>query len=64
MDDHDEDPTTQELRLTQGAHERAEAEAAREADSEEETAQHARRAEKSGYLREQLEKRAEVERRG
>ncbi len=64
MSEHDEDPTTQELRLEQGWQERAEAEAAKRADCEEKKAQHERRADKSAYLREKLEERAEAERRG
>ncbi len=64
MSEHDEDPTTQELRLGEGWRERAEAEAAEKATSEEEKAQHERRSEKSAYLREKLEERAEAERRG
>jgi hypothetical protein len=64
MSEHEEDPTTQELRIERGAIERAQAEAAEKAASEEEKAQHERRAEKSAYLREKLEERAESERRG
>ena len=58
-----EDPTTQELRLEQLRRERSEREAA-ESEAEDEAADtHRRRADKAAYLREQLEKRAEAERR-
>jgi hypothetical protein len=58
----DADPTTEELRVEQARREREEAERAREAPGEEETGEHARRADKAAYLREKLEKRAESER--
>lgn len=58
----DEDPTTQELRLDQLRREAAERERAGEAADSDEAEQHDRRAEKSRYLREKLEERAEAER--
>ena len=58
-----EDPTTQELRLDQVARERAEQENAESAPTDDAAEQHGRRADKASYLREQLEKRAEAERR-
>jgi len=57
-----EDPTTQELRLSQFRREETESEQAREADSEEAVEAHGRRAEKAAYLREKLEERADAER--
>ena len=64
----DDDPTTEELKVQQGEREEAEraaAEAARDsgavgADEAEE--KHERRAEKSAYLSEKLEERADAER--
>ena len=53
---------TEELRSEQERRASEEARRAREAESEEETKSHARRAEKSEYLREKLEERAESER--
>jgi hypothetical protein len=58
----EEDPTTQELRVTQLQREDAERERAEQAATEEAAEAHARRAEKTAYLRERLEKRAEAER--
>ena len=57
-----EDPKTEELRIVQDEREQAERQLAEKAPVEEETAQHARRAEKARYLREKLEERAESER--
>ena len=60
---HDEDPTTQELRVRQMKREEdARMDSAR-APEEEDTAQFDRRAEKAAYLKEKLEERAEAERR-
>ena len=59
----DDEPTTGELRAVQVSRESQERRAAEQADSEEETAQHDRRAEKSAYLREKLEEREKAERR-
>lgn len=58
-----EDPTTEELRLSQLRRERTEREEAGHAPSPSETEQHVRRAEKAEYLRRKLEERAEAERR-
>jgi len=58
----DEDPTTEELRVAQFEREAAERQAAAEGVTEDDAEQHARRAEKAGYLREKLEQRARVER--
>jgi hypothetical protein len=57
-----EEPITQEMRIVQGARERAERTAAEDAPLEDEAAQHARRADRAAYLREKLEDRAESER--
>ena len=59
----DEELSTEELRVAQGAREEAERQAAERADTDEETAQHDRRAEKSAYLKGKLEEREEAERR-
>jgi hypothetical protein len=62
----EEDPTTQELRLSQikrGQSERRNAEDADKAGAESEAEQHARRADKADYLKRKLEERAEAERR-
>ena len=59
----DEEPSTEELRVAQGAREEAERQAAERSDTDEETAQHDRRAEKSAYLKGKLEEREEAERR-
>lgn len=56
-----EDPETQELRLDELERERAEREAAREADAPREEHTHERRADKHAYLREKLEERARSE---
>jgi hypothetical protein len=60
----DDDPTTEELRIGQSRREAAERERAAEADAEDATEQHERRAEKADYLKSKLEerKRAEAER--
>ena len=62
MDEAD-DPSTEELRAVQVEREDAARRAAERAESDEETAQHARRAEKSAYLKAKLEEREEAERR-
>lgn len=62
MDPDSDDPTSEELRVVQGAREEAERQAAEQADSAEETAQHDRRAEKSAYLKGKLEEREQAER--
>lgn len=58
----DEEPTTEELRLSQIRREVSEREAAGTSHDEDEAEQHERRADKAGYLREKLEERAESER--
>jgi len=63
MADTEDEPTTEELHAVQAAREVRERRAAERSDSEEETAQHDRRAEKSAYLKEKLEEREEAERR-
>jgi hypothetical protein len=50
----DPEPTTQELRALQSRRKQGEAEAAREAESEEGERSHRRRAEKAAYLEEKL----------
>ena len=57
-----DDPTTQELRIEQARREAEERERAGDAESESETEQHDRRAEKAAYLREKLEQRERAER--
>ncbi len=57
------DPETQELRVEQIRREREEHAAARAAELPGEERQHERRAERAEYLREQLDARAESERR-
>ena len=57
-----EEPTTQELKLTQLEREKAERRRAETAPDEDEVAQHERRAEKAKYLAEKLEEREESER--
>ena len=56
-----EDPTTRELRIRQTERESLERRQAEKADTEEETEEHSRRAEKAAYLREKLEERADAE---
>ncbi len=63
MAETDDEPTTGELHAVQVTRESQARRAAEQADTEEETAQHDRRAEKSAYLREKLEEREEAERR-
>jgi hypothetical protein len=58
----DEDPTTQELRLEQLRREQSERDAESSETDEHATETHRRRADKAAYLREQLDKRAEAER--
>ena len=58
----DEDPKTEELRITQAGREDDERARAETAEDPEEVAAHARRAAKAAYLREKLEQRAEAER--
>jgi hypothetical protein len=58
-----EDPTTEELRLSQVKRKDTERREAAASDTEAETEQHERRAEKADYLRRKLEDRAEAERR-
>jgi hypothetical protein len=62
MSDRDDNPTTEELKIEQGERETASHEAANRADSDAEEQAHARRAEKSAYLREKLEERERAER--
>ena len=57
-----EDPTTQELRLSQLRRERAERELAERTAQDEGSDKHERRADRAAYLREKLEQRAESER--
>ena len=57
----EEDPVTAELRLRQAERESVEREEAEESVSDQETEQHARRADKAAYLREKLEERAQAE---
>ena len=63
MSDRDDDPTTEELKIEQGQRETASHQAANLADTDAEEKAHARRAEKSAYLREKLEERERAERR-
>jgi hypothetical protein len=58
-----DEPTTEELKLTQVERERAERRRAHTVPDEDEAAQHERRADKARYLAEKLEERAESERR-
>lgn len=58
-----DDPTTQELRIEQLRREVEERRLAEDTPSEDETAQHGRRAERAAYLRARLDERAEAERR-
>jgi hypothetical protein len=59
----DDDPTTEELRISQLKREAAERREAEAAGALPEAEQHERRAEKADYLRRKLEERAEAERR-
>ncbi len=56
------EPSTEELKALQAQREESEAQRARTAPDEQETAQHQRRSDKARYLREKLEQRAESER--
>ena len=58
----EEKPQTRELRVKQEKRETAEFQAVKDSQLDDEKAQHARRADKAGYLREKLEERAESER--
>ena len=58
----EESPETRELRITQKKRETTETDALKQAQLDDEKAQHARRADKAAYLREKLEERAESER--
>ncbi len=58
----EEDPTTQELRVAQLRRENSERDHAEQAPTDDAAAAHTRRAEKTAYLRERLEDRAEAER--
>ena len=58
----DDDLTTQELKVRQLMREEAERRRAAEADTEEGTGSHRRRADKAEYLREKLEERLKAER--
>lgn len=60
MEEHD--PTTQELKVRQLQREVEERERAREAETDEGTGSHKRRADKAEYLREKLEEREKSER--
>ena len=60
---HEEDPTTQELRVRQMKREEDARIDSASAPEEEDTAQFDRRADKAAYLKEKLEERAEAERR-
>jgi hypothetical protein len=57
----EEDPTTQELKVAQVRRERTERDRAEQAPTEEAAEAHTRRAEKTAYLRERLEDRADAE---
>ncbi|CAA9484307.1 MAG: hypothetical protein AVDCRST_MAG17-358 [uncultured Solirubrobacterales bacterium] len=62
MEAMEEDPTTQELRVSQIRRESAERDHAEQAPTDEAAEAHARRAEKTAYLRKRLEDRAAAER--
>ena len=57
-----DEPSTEELRLDQARREIGERNQAESAEQDDEAKQHARRAQKSEYLKEKLEERAEAER--
>ena len=61
--EEEERPETEELHRRQATREEEERAYAEDADTDSETAQHERRADKAAYLREKLEERAESERR-
>jgi hypothetical protein len=56
-----EDPTTEELRVRQAEREAEERRQAAGGETEDETAEHERRADKAAYLRGKLEERADAE---
>lgn len=58
----DDNPTTQELKVRQLQREVEERERARQAETDEGTGSHKRRADKAEYLREKLEEREKSER--
>jgi hypothetical protein len=58
----DDEPTTEELRISQLDQETSERERERQAVTGDEAEKHGRRAEKAEYLREKLTQRAEAER--
>jgi hypothetical protein len=58
----DEDPKTEELRLTQADREAIERSRAQTTDDAPDADAHARRADKAAYLKEKLEERAAAER--
>jgi hypothetical protein len=58
----DEDLTTQELKVRQLQREEEERRRAKEADTDDGTGSHQRRADKAEYLREKLEEREKAER--
>jgi hypothetical protein len=58
----EDDPTTQELKVAQLKREVEERQRASEAQTDEGTGSHVRRADKAEYLREKLEEREESER--
>jgi hypothetical protein len=58
----DEDPTTEELRLSQLRRERVNRQQVEQAPEDLDTGQFEARADKAAYLREKLEERAEAER--
>jgi hypothetical protein len=57
-----DEPTTEELKIQQRKRELEERERAAEADTDEGTGSHQRRADKAAYLREKLEERERAER--
>ena len=59
----DDNPTTEELRISQLRREGSERREAENAGSDPEVEQHERRAEKAAYLKRKLEEREEAERR-
>jgi hypothetical protein len=58
----DPDPKTEELALEQERRKESEQRRAEHSETEDEASQHARRAEKSAYLKQKLEERAKSER--
>jgi hypothetical protein len=59
---HEDEPNTEELRSEQARKSAEETARARQSDTDNEADQHTRRAQKSKYLKEKLEERAESER--